>query len=376
MVLSSSHGKTGGILAVLIVIVLFYPVSAAPDTGTLVVTVTDVLTGEKLDGARVYLDGGYKGTTTSTQAGAVLSLSGVTNGKHTVRITRTGYRERTEKIVFPEKTKIEIGISKGFLVPLTTPGPTAERIDIVFYPSSTSYDCKNHAKVSVSDYITDEARFREDVTRLISQTLLNLNNDTSGSTPVVANYQDVFNFYYYYDPAAPADAFNGCSGTIPEKYYTEVPFNDVTVILYPTYYGVYSDATCQPTGCFQDFGPGRSLMKAPADKTVLFKHESGHAVFDLVDTYCGNTYYYQNDPYPNVWSSLEACRSDARAGNRDPGLCRQIQKTSSTATSCIRNYWQWDPQPDIMANGYAGKFGEAATQRMNYVIAQAGGGTL
>ena len=376
MVSSSGPGITGAIILVLFIAALFFPVSASPDPDTLTLFVSDAMTGKPMDGARVYLDGGYRGTTTTGPAGGAFTLSAVTKGTHTVRVTKTGYHEQTKKIVFPETTRVDIGIAKGFLVPLDTPGPVSERIDIVFYPSSTSYNCKNHAKVPVTDYITDETRFREDVTSLINQSLLSLDKDISGPTLLPDNYQNVFNFYYYFDPASPADAFSGCSGTIPEKYFTEVPFNDITVILYPTYYGIYSDPTCQPTGCFQNHGPGRCLMKAPADKVVLFKHESGHAVFELVDTYCGDTYYYQNDPYPNVWSSLETCKADARANNRDPGLCRQIATTSAGTTSCIRNYWQWDPEIDIMANGYTGKFGEAATQRINYVIRQAGGGKL
>ncbi|NMB79537.1 MAG: hypothetical protein GYA23_10650, partial [Methanomicrobiales archaeon] len=189
---------------------------------------------------------------------------------------------------------------------------------------------------------------------------------------IPAGYRSVYNFYYYYDQKAPADAFDGCTGSVPEKYYSEVPFNDLTVILYPTYYGVYKGTPCQPTGCYQDYGPGRTLMKAPADRITLFKHETGHAVFGLVDTYCGDTYYYQNDPYPNVWASLEACTSDAQKNNRDPGQCRQIQKKSSSSVTCEKGYWQWDPMPDIMANGYNGLYGNAATQRITWVLSQAG----
>ncbi len=51
--------------------------------------------------------------------------------------------------------------------------------------------------------------------------------------------------------------------------------SDVTVILYPQYYGIYADATCQPTGCFQNFGPGRSVMKAPADQVMYSNTNQG-----------------------------------------------------------------------------------------------------
>ena len=79
-------------------------------------------------------------------------------------------------------------------------------------------------------------------------------------------------------------------------------------------------------------------MKVPADQPVLLKHETGHAVYGLVDTYCGDTYYYQNSPYPNVWASEEACIDDARSRGRDPAGCRQIKKSNTgTSVSCSRN---------------------------------------
>lgn len=367
------HPRTripGWILVVIMIVSLTYTVSAA-DTGSVTVIVSDALTKKPLAGAQVYLDGGYRGTTVVSGSGGVLIIPGVSEGKHTLRITKDDYKQVTKKFTTPAGTTIAIELSKGALVSLNPNGPSSEGIDVVFYPSSTSYSCTNNAIVSTPVYLENESRFKEDVTKIISQTYLSLDKDTSPSMPLPSNYQSAFNFYYYYDPSAPADAFSGCTGTVPENYYSEVPFNDLTVILYPSYFGTYKGSPCQPTGCYQDFGPGRSLMKAPADRIALFKHETGHAAFGLVDTYCGDTYYYQNDPNPNVWSSLEKCKSDARDSNRDPEQCRQIQKTGSPGT-CQKNYWQWDPMPDIMANGYGGSFGSAATQRITWVLSQAG----
>jgi hypothetical protein len=89
--------------------------------------------------------------------------------------------------------------------------------------------------------MNDEALFRKDVMNIISQTYLNLGQDTSPNYPLPANLQEYFNFYYYYDPSAPADAFSGCAGSVPESYWNEITFSDVTVVLYPTYYGIYPD---------------------------------------------------------------------------------------------------------------------------------------
>lgn len=364
------HKKIGVIIALLILFSLMVTVSAAASPGSLTVVVKDARTRVVLGDALVYLDGAYKGT---TGASGNLVMQDVRPGTHTVRVTRSGSKEVTKKISFPDTQTVDVEISRGSLVLVNADKASAGAINVVFYPSSTSYSCTDKAKVSNPLYLTNETRFREDVMKVIRSTYLELDKVTSPEDPLPADIANRFNFYYYYDPSAPADAFEGCAGTVPESYWKEVTFADVTVILYPHYQGIYSNYACQPTGCSQSFGPGRNLMKAPADQLTLIQHETGHAIFELVDTYCGNTYYYENNPYPNVWASLESCQSSARANQRDPSLCRQIQKpATASSSSCIQNYWQWDPMPDIMANGYQGKFGEASTQRINYVITQAG----
>jgi hypothetical protein len=263
-----------------------------------------------------------------------------------------------------------VSLAKESLVYLGEGSPTPGALTVVFYPSSTSYNCTGRTKVSAPEYISNETKFRKDVQNVIRLTYLELGNATSAADPLPLDYRERFNFYSYYDPSAPADAFAGCAGTLPDQYWDEVTFSDVTVILYPTYYGTYSDAACEPNGCTQDTGTAHNVMKVPADQPALLKHETGHAVYGLIDTYCGDTYYYQNDPYPNVWDSLESCTADARLHNRDAGRCRQIQKAAPASAACVRDYWQWDPAPDIMANGYSGKFGTAATQRINYILSK------
>lgn len=371
----SGIGTTGWILVVIVVISLTYTVSAASVTSSLIISVTDARTKETVDGAMVYLDGGYRGTTSSAADPGTLVIQDISAGTHTVRVTKPDFTEVTKKIVYPPESKIEVIITKGPLVSLNPNGPTPNAIDIVFYPSSTSYNCAEKRIVSTPLYMTNETRFKEDVLKVINQDYLNLDKVTTPSDSLPANFQDRFNFYYYFDPSRPADAFSGCAGSVPESYWKDVPFSDLTVILYPTYTGIYNDASCQPTGCFQNFGPGRNLMKAPADQISLIRHETGHAVFELVDTYCGETTYYENDPYANVWGSRESCKAEAKSHNRDPELCRQIQKTDSAASaSCTKDFWHWDPNPDIMGEGYSGKYGAAATQRIDNVLTQSGAG--
>jgi hypothetical protein len=371
----SDIGFLGWFLIFILLVSIPYPVCAASTANTVTVVIKDLRTKGNLNGALIYLDGGYVGSTSAVNGAGTLSLPDVSPGTHTLRVTHPDYREVTKKFSSPGESRIEVSLSDGFLVSLNPQGPSNNGINVVFYPSSTSYNCAAATKVSTPLYMEDEARFREDVTKVIDLTYLNLDKDTTTSNPLPSDYRDRFNFYYYYNPSAPADAFSGCAGTVPENYWKEVTFSDVTIVLYPTYYGIYSNMSCQPTGCNQDFGPGRNLMKAPADQPVLVKHETGHAIFGLIDTYCGETYYTQNDPHANVWSSEESCKSDARSNNRDPAQCRQIQKKDFMSNpTCTKQFWQWDPNPDIMSNGYKGKFGDAATQRINYVLDQTGSG--
>jgi hypothetical protein len=367
---------TRWILAFVFIISLTFTVSASSSGNSVTIIVKDAKTKENPGSAQVYLDGSYLGITSSSKMSGTLIVQDIDPGTHTVRVTSPGYNEVTKKFIYPDESSWEIILSKGSLVSLNQNGPSDGGITIVFYPSSTSYNCTIQSKVPTPVYLTNETRFREDVTNVINQAYLNMDTVTSPSEPLPNNFREKFNFYYYYDPALPADAFSGCAGTVPDRYWKEVPFSDVTVILYPGYYGIYANSSCQPTGCNQDSGPGHNLMKAPADQLTLIKHETGHAIFGLIDTYCGETYYSQNDPHSNVWASSESCKSDARSNGRDPEKCRQIQKKNSVSSqSCTKNFWQWDPNPDIMANGYKGSFGAAATQRINYILSQSGVGT-
>ena len=94
-------------------------------------------------------------------------------------------------------------------------------------------------------------------------------------------------------------------------------------------------------------------------------HEIGHGLYGLMDTYCGNTYYNENDPNPNVWNSEEKCQAAAIANNWNPGNCRQVQDTGN---GCQKEFWRWDPDPDIMYEGYYGTFGNASTKRIVNIL--------
>ncbi len=365
-------GKITRLILLLILLGMTCSIATASGDNSLIVQILDGKTGEKLNGATVFLDGDFKGTTTSQDGAGTLQITNIKPGTHTLRITRVDYREGIKKVAFPEEKNVEVFMDKGHLFSLNRDGPSAHGINIIFIPSDTSFNCPENKKIRDSTYTGNESRFREDALRIINRTFLNLDRITSASVPLPLQYQDRFNFYYYYNPRAYADAFSGCAGSVPGSYWDEVTFGDITVILYSTYYGTYSNKACQPEGCYKSFGPGRRLMKAPADKEYLFDHETGHAVFGLVDTYCGTTYYYENSPYPNVWSSTDTCKADAQSDKRNLTSCRQIEQKS--ADSCSRQFWRWDPDPDIMQTANSGTFGAAATQRIRYILTDAIGG--
>ena len=365
--------KSRGILVIMLVLFLLSPVTAASGDNSLTVVVRDRGTWTALDTAMIYIDGGYAGSGSSAGTAGTLVLPAITAGRHTIRVTSPGYQEATTEFVFPNESLVTIYLKKEKLVSLNPNGISPNAIDIVYYPSSVSYNCTTHTRVSTPLYFLNETQFRNDVVRDIDTTFRNLNTITDPSEPLPDNYRSRFNFYYYYDPALPANAFFGCAGSLPESFRSEVPFSDVTIVLYPVYYGVYADTSCEMTGC-TEFGPGYNQMKIPASLPVLGTHEAGHAVFGLIDTYCGDTYYMQNDPHPNVWASLNSCKADAVSHYRDPGQCRQIQNGGQGGSaSCVKDYWKWDLAPDIMNSGYSGRFGGTSTERINYILSTAGG---
>jgi hypothetical protein len=325
----------------------------------------DLSTGASLGNVSVYLDGGYEGSTSAQGQVGILDIGPVSEGRHTLRVSKPGYADSTQSVVVPSASPVKIGLEGQSLSTVQESGTHNTKINIVFVPSDTTYNCAEQKKMTTTRYVTNKSAFVADVNRVVKESLFTLDSVTDTTNPIPADYRDRFNIYYYYDPARFADAFNGCAGTVPEKFWETVPFADVVIILYPTYYSLDTGAPCEPISCVNP-GTGRNWMKIPADQNVLFLHETGHAIFGLIDTYCSNTLYWQNDPDPNVWSSQENCVKDAINNSRDPLACRQIQQENPTA--CTKQFWRWDPDPDIMHEGYSGTFGKASTLRITHIL--------
>ena len=348
------------------------PAQEVPETTPLNLTIRtwDAKNGTPIIGAHVYLDGESVGTSSDDKG--IKEIRSIARGNHSIRVAKTGYEEVTRKITIDKTERMIIQLNDSKLIPLIINGPVESKIDIVFIPSSTTYDCNLKKKIAIDTYNGDRQRFVNEVTSKIIPLFSRLDTLTSAQVGLPLDYADRFNFYYYWDPEDQADGFEGCAGKLPEQFRKNAPATDVAVILYPSYLGRYSGSPCEPNACSNGLGPGSgSQLKAPADSSMIFLHESGHVVFGLIDTYCGPTYYQENSPSPNVWSTLDSCMTSAAREHWNTSECRQITKpaTSRFSEACVKNFWKLDPDPDIMGSGaYSGRFGNASTLHIRYML--------
>jgi len=69
--------------------------------------------------------------------------------------------------------------------------------------------------------------------------------------------------------------------------------------------------------------------------------------------------------------SQSGCILASDNNRRDTSACRQIAQTArqGTAISCQKNFWRYDPEPDIMstAKDWA-RFGNASTLHIRYLL--------
>jgi hypothetical protein len=51
-----------------------------------------------------------------------------------------------------------------------------------------------------------------------------------------------------------------------------------------------------------------------------------------------------------------------------------IQQESPNADPCSKDFWRWDPDPDIMRTSASGMFGAASTERISYILSMSAEG--
>ncbi|ABS55482.1 hypothetical protein Mboo_0964 [Methanoregula boonei 6A8] len=340
------------------------PVQKGPDQppGQYVRILTiDEKTNTPLPAVLLFINGLYAGMTAENGSFDLL-ITGPGPNSSTIRAVKDGYQDITIRSDLIRPGEVLLNLTPGDIIPVEINGPRESEINIVFVPSHTSFNATDNTKTELDGYPGGETQFASDVRTFINQTFLAYPAITSPSYPLPRDYRQRFDFYYFWDGTTYADAFDSCAGTIPQDYWDNVTFSDLTIILYPSYQGVYSGPPGQPVGCTNPNGLGRVYLKISADMPSLAMHEIGHGLYGLMDTYCGDTYYAQNDPDPNLWSSKDGCREYAGGNGWDPDACRQV--SSGVPGGCTKEFWRWDPDPDIMYYGYAGTFGNASTKRI------------
>jgi len=325
----------------------------------------DGKSGAPLPAVSVFVNGLYAGMTSENGTFA-FPVTGTGPGISTIRAAKEGYQDITVQSDLNVPGEVILNLTPSDIIPVVVNGPPESEINIVFLPSGTSFNATDDTKVELGGYPGGQQQFEADVHRFINTTFFTYPAITSPSYPLPGDYKARFNFYYFWDGTTYGDAFDGCAGTIPPKYWNEVTYSDLTILLYPTYYGTYTGPPDQPVGCTNPNGLGRVYLKISADMPSLAMHEIGHGLYGLMDTYCGDTYYAQNDPDPNLWSSRENCQEYARNNSWDPDACRQV--SSGVSGGCTKEFWRWDPDPDIMYYGYEGTFGNASTKRILYTL--------
>ena len=208
--------------------------------------------------------------------------------------------------------------------------------------------------VAEDGYVGDTAQFRTDVTDLILSWYYTLDTKLTRYT-IPADYRDMFNFYIYTGGFG-TDA--GCSGTLPAGFWDDVPNCDTAGILRNTSGG---------GGCANTLGPP-SKFQAPGRHGGVVLHESGHAIFGLIDEYCGDTWYPDEvadlPVMTNVWMTEAACLAQEAAEGWATGVCREI---SGEGGICPDGVWHYDGDWCIMDSADT-DFDLACSRRISYVF--------
>lgn len=227
--------------------------------------------------------------------------------------------------------------------------------------------------------------------------------------PVYSGYEDMFNFYIYtggegknsdksescYNPEGPEDWLCiGCKGWLPgeQAYLDWLVSCSVTCALTlglgcgcfayePNHFwehasfadsvGILSSRWVR--GC-SGFGPTShyksSFCGDDATHGNVVLHETGHSLFALTDTYCGDTSYSRAGNVPNVWTSQGRCQSNADLEGWGDGICVDIYDGGD----CSSGKYRYDSNDggiydimDVTCNKDS-KFREASMRRINYVF--------
>lgn len=176
-------------------------------------------------------------------------------------------------------------------VPILFTGPRASRIDIVFVPDEDSYSAATdpdfHA--AVRSVILNAYYGRMPMAT---------GTDAQYGERLFLSNQDKLNFWIAQDLADTDGTSDECLHLEPPDNWADYSFADTGVILHDDPFRDCADRSNRIFG-----------SEPTSERTIL--HETGHSPFGLADEYCCDSYYWQPDPFPNIYSSLDECQADA-----------------------------------------------------------------
>ncbi len=200
------------------------------------------------------------------------------------------------------------------LLPIRVSADSSQAIDVVFIPDT--------------DFNGNNGEFITAVTNLLNQGYLSAQPFAQHVRP----WRGLWNFYVIYQTAHGATL--PCNG-VPTNWTALRAIVDNGAIVHKT---LLRDCSW--------VGPENgAMMSVTAGDVLTLLHESGHGVFGLADEYCCDGGYFQSNgfsPQPNVFSSLNACQTNATSNGWPTTDCTQIVQTPIP-------WWRSDDGYDLMA---------------------------
>lgn len=219
-------------------------------------------------------------------------------------------------------------------IPIRLKGNTADKLDVVLIPDTDITVANFRSQLHT---VLDTLYFKYELIRF---------------------WRGVYNFYY---SSRQGNYEEPCVFTNPTNMANLTAVADTVAILH--------------SANLRDCRSG-TLMSSEIDYDKTLIHESGHALFNLMDEYCCDSSYSQQDCEPNLYSSLANCQADAADVGYPATDC--VQLTDGTQTL---NFWRIDPTaaPGCMMgpsqHSASSDFAEACRRRINWRYSKCLNGT-
>jgi len=219
------------------------------------------------------------------------------------------------------------------IIPLIGNGPPGMCYDILFIPDET--------------YKGDLDTFKSDI--------YNIATNRINSIELLKERQKSFNFYYIDDYAYVSgykSQENPPDFNAPKQMdFASISFVDAICVVHKNQFRDWA-GSYNGIPIFTSHSSGTTIYPL-IPNMPSFIHELGHALFKLKDEYCCDSYYFQNDPMPNIWSSELNCKDDAIKEGWDLNSIVQFCPAGclgSESCNCGSGYWKIDKNDCIMGN--------------------------